>query len=458
MPKRTTYGERWKILGSLAEGGQAHTFKVRNLADDSTNWVLKRLKNDERAFRFEREIRALDVLDSPHIPKTVDYSIDEPSYYVTEYLGNDLKRYALSNSLGITHALHLFEQVVSAARDAHEISIVHRDIKPNNVVIAPDGTTAYLIDFGICQYSDGELTMLTTDEPFGNAAFAAPECFLGREEEPGPPSDVYSLGKLLYWMVSGGRYINRERLSSAVFERIAANSDLIRFYLMRLIRGTVVEDPAGRWTASRLLEEVHATQRLVCRVTQHESRGEIVLTDGFGDEDSFNPSSTNSARTKDPNYPPNFKVVSMGGPLLDTDIGTAFDVSIDQDVHLEEITLAIVHRAGDDKLDLRIAADLNGKPDSKNTLESFRVSGNGSYSPRIETIQSIQHPVLRQGHRYWILLSVPAPHSEIALYVAPFDWMPGTRFFAERHNSGEWEVREAPGGQGYAVRVTGRPM
>jgi hypothetical protein len=63
MPKRTTYGERWKILGSLAEGGQAHTFKVRNLADDSTNWVLKRLKNDGRAFRFEREIRALDALD-----------------------------------------------------------------------------------------------------------------------------------------------------------------------------------------------------------------------------------------------------------------------------------------------------------------------------------------------------------------------------------------------------------
>jgi hypothetical protein len=243
-----------------------------------------------------------------------------------------------------------------------------------------------------------------------------------------------------------------------VFERIAANHDLIRFYLMRLMRGTVVEDPAGRWTASRLLEEVHATQRLVCRVTQHESRGEIVLTDGFGDEDSFNPSSTNSARTKDPNYPPNFQVISMGGPLLDTDIGTAFDVSIGQDVHLEEITLAIVHRAGEDTLDLRIAADLNGKPNSKNTLESFRVSGNGSYSPRIETIQSRQHPVLRQGHRYWILLSVPAPHGEIALYVAPFDWMPGTRFFAERHNSGEWEVREAPGGQGYAVRVTGRPM
>ena len=161
-----------------------------------------------------------------------------------------------TDALDTDHVLTLFEQIVSAVRDAHENGVVHRDIKPNNVVISTDDAKIYLIDFGICQYSDGGLTHLTTDEAFGNPAFAAPECFRGREEEPGPPCDVYSLGKLLYWMVSQRRCISRERLSSTVSGRIAEGNDLIRFYLMRLLRATVVEDPVRRWPASQLLEEV----------------------------------------------------------------------------------------------------------------------------------------------------------------------------------------------------------
>jgi serine/threonine protein kinase len=152
--------------------------------------------------RFEREVSALDAVDSLHIPKTEDYSVGDQVYHVSKDLGISLDKHALLESLTVDRALALLEQIVEAVRDAHgtAIVLVHRDIKPNSVVIAPGGKKAYLVDFGLCQFSeDGELVLLTgRDEPFGNAAFAAPECSLGREKEPGSPCDVYSLGKVLY--------------------------------------------------------------------------------------------------------------------------------------------------------------------------------------------------------------------------------------------------------------------
>jgi serine/threonine protein kinase len=86
------YGDRWEFIRTLGEGGQAHTYEVRDLRDGSTGWVLKRLKNPKRLPRFEREIRALDALNSSHIPKTIDYSTHDRAYHVTRLLGVGLDR------------------------------------------------------------------------------------------------------------------------------------------------------------------------------------------------------------------------------------------------------------------------------------------------------------------------------------------------------------------------------
>jgi len=79
------YGERWEVVSSLGEGGQAHTFIVRDLqTNDSATFVLKRLKNPSRLGRFVLEVKALKLVGSDRVPDVLDYRTDEPAYVVTE--------------------------------------------------------------------------------------------------------------------------------------------------------------------------------------------------------------------------------------------------------------------------------------------------------------------------------------------------------------------------------------
>jgi len=131
-------------MESVGEGGQAYAYRVKDLRDYSTGWILKEIKNKNRLGRFEREINALKAIDSPRIPKTEDYSVGDEAYHVSKDLGVSLVRYAQSKPFGVDKALDLFEQVVEAVRDAHGTAtvVVHRDIKPNNVVVTPSGEEA----------------------------------------------------------------------------------------------------------------------------------------------------------------------------------------------------------------------------------------------------------------------------------------------------------------------------
>ncbi len=198
-------GGRWEIIKPLYEGGQAHTFLVRDLNDRSEGWVLKRLKNLKRVERFRREIEALSTIESANIPRVVDYQFESgPAYMVSPYVGIDLSRSA-DLPTDAAGALGLLRQIASAARDAHGAGIVHRDVKPDNIVIE-DGV-AYLVDFGICADSSAGVVLTTTAEGFGNRAFAPPECEPGSIDAATPASDIYSLGKVLYWITASRRLI-----------------------------------------------------------------------------------------------------------------------------------------------------------------------------------------------------------------------------------------------------------
>jgi serine/threonine protein kinase len=444
MAKKRLFGSRWEILGSLGEGGQARVFRVRDRRDGSTGWVLKRLKNSNRLGRFEREVQALRAVRSDHILPIEDFDLHEPAFLVTPLVGRDLVKCLQGRQLGLLEALSLFEQMVVAVRDAHEVGVAHRDLKPNNVVVSDQGT-AFVIDFGLCQVLDGDLVLTTTGELIGTAAFAAPECAPGSARSCGPSSDVYSLGKLLYWLVSGGSLIHREAISDAVVEGIRHPDQWARHYVAGILRGTVLEDPGRRWSAMQLLERVRVVMELVRGLEQRTEAELVTLWDGFWVNDAYERSSSRSATTP-----------GRGNPPSDQDLATAFTVPEGTVVRLEELSLALSLRAGQDRLEVKILGDQGTVPDDSSVLEAFTIVGRTTREGEIVTLRSETTPLLVGGSRFWVSLSVEAADSEVAWLSGAMELMPLRALIAERWNRGPWNVGDSRAGPGYALRVLGR--
>lgn len=175
--------------------------------------------------RLIEECKALDMLNiikDPRIIRLIDYSgddrihLDNPPWLVMELIdGGDLSKKIKNNQFKLNHtdSLRLFRDIVDALRIAHEHNpqVLHRDLKPPNILLRENGQPV-ISDFGICIIIDDlkiELTRMTNE--FGARNYIAPELrSVGFQLEPTPASDIYSLGKLLYCMLSGGKVMDRE--------------------------------------------------------------------------------------------------------------------------------------------------------------------------------------------------------------------------------------------------------
>ena len=189
----------------------------------------------------------------------------------------------------------------------------------------------------------------------------------------------------------------------------------------------------------------------------YEEGGLAVLADGFDLDDSYGGSWLRS-RKGTPAYPPWVQVISArtGEQPYEVEAGVASEGPAGSDVRLEGIDLALEHAAGENEALVRIVPDRDGKPDEGEVLESFGVSGGGDFSTRVERLRSRARPVLREGGRYWILLSVPHDASEVGLRLAPADFTSQGIGFAQRFDGGEWGEVKSASSPACAVRVTGR--
>jgi serine/threonine protein kinase len=241
----------WKIEKSLSEGGQAFTYIARRTdSPNSKLYVLKRLKNKERLSRFEKEIKVLEKLSHPGILQIVETSgSQEIPFYVAEYCEQgDLSKLNLSTH-PLLRRLLFFRQICDAMSTSHRAGILHRDLKPQNILIRADDSIV-VGDFGLCfDLNDIEERLTSSFEAVGARHYIAPELEDGRVQDPRPASDVYSLGKLLYYFLCQ-RSFARERHREGTNNLLGPDAEIGLFFVYDLLDKSINANPYERFQSA----------------------------------------------------------------------------------------------------------------------------------------------------------------------------------------------------------------
>lgn len=203
----TVLDNRYKIVKLCGVGGMAIVFKAEDVLMNRTV-AIKMLKEDmcndmESVHRFINESKAVAMLSHENIVNIYDVSVKEKQkYIVMEYIeGINLKLYIKrkGGSLTLEEMLNITEQILGALDHAHSKGIVHRDIKPQNVLVLKNGIIK-VADFGIAQLPEGD-NVTPSDKAVGTVHYVSPEQGSGKDIDA--KSDLYSLGVVLYEMACG---------------------------------------------------------------------------------------------------------------------------------------------------------------------------------------------------------------------------------------------------------------
>lgn len=197
---------RYEIRELIGVGGMANVYHCYDTID-AREVAIKILKdefldNEDFIRRFKNESKAIAVLNHPNIVRVYDVSFgDMIQYIVMEYIdGITLKEYIdMQGVLDWKETVHLTTQILKALQHAHENGIIHRDIKPHNIMLLQDGTIK-VTDFGIARFSSNA-TRTMTEQAIGSVHYIAPE--QARGEKTDGKTDIYSVGVMMYEMLTG---------------------------------------------------------------------------------------------------------------------------------------------------------------------------------------------------------------------------------------------------------------
>ena len=198
---------RYLLEELVGEGGMANVYRAMDLKEQRTV-AVKILKeecteSEEMVRRFKNESKAISILNHPGIVKVYDVSVtDKIQYMVMEYVdGITLKEYLSLRGGPLTwkETLHFITQVLEALSHAHSKGVVHRDVKPQNIMLQSNGQVK-LMDFGIARFSQAENYALG-DKAIGSVHYISPEQAKGMSTDA--TTDIYSVGVMMYEMLSG---------------------------------------------------------------------------------------------------------------------------------------------------------------------------------------------------------------------------------------------------------------
>ncbi|HCO93282.1 MAG TPA: hypothetical protein DIU00_04905 [Phycisphaerales bacterium] len=219
---------RYKLLEKIGEGGMAVVYMAEQTEPIRRKVALKIIKlgMDTRSViaRFEAERQALAMMDHPNIAKVLDAGATDTGrpYFVMELVkGTSITEYCNKNNLSMKQRLALFIQVCNAVQHAHQKGIIHRDLKPSNVMVTQrEGTPVpKVIDFGIAKATNQRLTEKTLFTRYahiiGTPTYMSPEQAELSELDVDTRTDIYSLGVLLYELLTGTTPFSEEELRKA---------------------------------------------------------------------------------------------------------------------------------------------------------------------------------------------------------------------------------------------------
>ncbi|MBD5159697.1 MAG: serine/threonine protein kinase, partial [Ruminococcus sp.] len=251
---------RYEITELIGVGGMAEVYKGIDVMDhkEVAIKILKKeyAENEEFLRRFRNESKAIAVLSHPNIVKIYDVGFsDKIQYIVMEYIdGITLKEYIEEEKvLTWKDTVHFVIQILRALHHAHDKGIVHRDIKPQNIMMFTDGTIK-VMDFGIAKFAREE-GKTATDQAIGSVHYISPEQAGGDVTDA--RSDIYSVGAMMYEMLTGSKpFDNDNPVAIAVMhmqdipERPRALNQDIPDGLEEIVLRAMEKDPEDRYQST----------------------------------------------------------------------------------------------------------------------------------------------------------------------------------------------------------------
>lgn len=252
---------RYEITEKIGEGGMADVYRATDTVDHKTVAVkiLKKefAENEEFLRRFRNESKAIAVLSHPNIVKVFDVGFSERiQFIVMEYIdGITLNEYMEQEGpLNWKDAVHFILQILRALQHAHSKGIVHRDIKPQNIMMLKDGTIK-VMDFGIAKFAREEAKD-TSDKAIGTVHYISPEQARGADTDA--KSDIYSVGVMLYEMMTGKKPFDSDKPVSIAVMHMQAEIPLphtvradIPTGLEEIILKAMQKEPGDRYQTAR---------------------------------------------------------------------------------------------------------------------------------------------------------------------------------------------------------------
>ncbi len=228
----------YEILAPLGAGGMGEVWKARDPRLDRIV-AIKQLKGEHSA-RFQREAHAIAALNHPHICQIYDVG---PDYLVMEYVEGK----PLCGPLRVEEAVKLALQIAGALEDAHSRGLLHRDLKPGNILVTAKGA-AKLLDFGLAKLmtdSDSEATKTIEGAVMGTAAYMSPEQAQGKSLDE--RSDIFSFGTVLYEMLSGTRAFSGSSMLDTLNSVVRDDPAPLQSPASDIVKRCLAKQPAQRF-------------------------------------------------------------------------------------------------------------------------------------------------------------------------------------------------------------------